>query len=380
VKKTPISTIYSMLGWSVIPTSGKQALVPWKEFTQRRASVKEQSLWAERFGEVGVGIVTGSISRLIVLDADGPDAIAECERLGVVKTPTVLTPRDGKHYYFRLPEGALLRSQAKLGECQKIDIRSEAGIVAAPNTKGKNGKRYEWELRPDKVLVAKAPAWLLDLCKPYEPGRKKVTRTLGPTRLPQKVVEEFVSTLPAVIQTLIRQGHDLTKFPSRSECDFAVILALLANCAGQDLIQEIFSTYPIGEKYLEAGDRYLARTFDLAVERFRTVSVKYADLAVYGESRIEGRAPGARLQLALEVEDEVERGRLIRCGLTVPDESLPDPYRTRWEKLFQAVDVPAPLSLSETKTARTALIGKKLRVELGQGMRSSNPVAAFHHV
>ncbi len=50
------------------------------------------------------------------------------------------------------------------------------------------------------------------------------------------------------IKSLIRHGND-GSYPSRSEADMAVILSLVGKGIGDNEIQKIFQTHPIGEKY-----------------------------------------------------------------------------------------------------------------------------------
>jgi putative DNA primase/helicase len=70
-----------------------------------------------------------------------------------------------------------------------------------------------------------------------------------------------ISTLPVSyrIKYLIINGNDGT-YPSRSEADMAVIVALVSKGIGESDIRSIFASYPIGEKYREhnAPDEYLS--------------------------------------------------------------------------------------------------------------------------
>lgn len=63
---------YPARGWSVIPMEArtKRPLVRWQEFQSRHASPDYISRWFQRWPEANVGIVTGAISRLVVMDVD----------------------------------------------------------------------------------------------------------------------------------------------------------------------------------------------------------------------------------------------------------------------------------------------------------------------
>ena len=63
---------YLARGWSVIPIEpcGKRPLVAWLEFQDRLPSPAEVGRWFDRWPEANIGIVTGIVSGLVVLDVD----------------------------------------------------------------------------------------------------------------------------------------------------------------------------------------------------------------------------------------------------------------------------------------------------------------------
>ena len=131
-----------VLNFSVIPIGiDKRPLTPWLEFQKRRATDKELSAWFEE-GDAMVGIVTGEISGVCVIDIDTRDG----ERLltaispECMQAPAVLTPRGGRHLYFRHEPG--MRNLA--GVIAGTDFRGDGGYVVAPPSCGINGKQYTW--------------------------------------------------------------------------------------------------------------------------------------------------------------------------------------------------------------------------------------------
>ncbi|RXG66169.1 hypothetical protein ES695_04335, partial [Candidatus Atribacteria bacterium 1244-E10-H5-B2] len=61
-------------GFSLIPLQ-RNSRVPierfsWKQFQYKRASIKEVFGWYRKFGDINLGIVCGSVSRLAGIDAD----------------------------------------------------------------------------------------------------------------------------------------------------------------------------------------------------------------------------------------------------------------------------------------------------------------------
>ena len=71
-------------GVFVHPTEAKRLLI-----SVRRASRSKIEAWHKATPNANIGIVTGAISELVVLDLDSADAIAEAERRGLPDTLTV---------------------------------------------------------------------------------------------------------------------------------------------------------------------------------------------------------------------------------------------------------------------------------------------------
>src|SRR5262245_53238252 len=72
--------------------------------------------WWGRRPDCNAAVATGKRSGVFVIDIDGPDAEAELRKLEnelgtLPMTIEVVTPRPGRHLYFRMP-GALVRNSA----------------------------------------------------------------------------------------------------------------------------------------------------------------------------------------------------------------------------------------------------------------------------
>jgi KaiC/GvpD/RAD55 family RecA-like ATPase len=133
---------YLSLGLSIIPVRprGKEPLLPWTAFQKRRASEEEVREWFRKWPTANVGIVTGAISSIIVVDLDGPDGLASATRLGLKSTVTSITGR-GKHLWYQQP-GVILSNSVRI--VPGIDIRSDGGYVLAPPSVHESGLRYRW--------------------------------------------------------------------------------------------------------------------------------------------------------------------------------------------------------------------------------------------
>src|SRR5829696_6905478 len=115
---------YRGRGWSPIRLKGKIPAEPWAEYQQEHMTQGE----IEARPWPGVGIVTGAISGLVVLDADSPEAQDELKRRGLPVTPMAKTAR-GMHLYFEHPGGEL---PTRIGLGGGLDLKGDGGYVVAP--------------------------------------------------------------------------------------------------------------------------------------------------------------------------------------------------------------------------------------------------------
>lgn len=146
-------------GFSVIPVQprGKLPIGSWKAFQRQRANPGQVKQWAAR--ESNVGIVTGEVSGIFVLDIDNEAAMTEARKRGLPDTVTARTA-NGLHFYFRHP-GEPVKT-CKGFPFPGADIRGDGGFVVAPGSVHPDGPRYEWQQSPADVRIADAPNWLLE--------------------------------------------------------------------------------------------------------------------------------------------------------------------------------------------------------------------------
>ena len=147
-------------GFSVIPVEyrSKVPLVAWKTYQDSRPTEKVLHYWFGDGSPKNLGLITGAVSGIVVLDVDSPDGLTG---LDLPKTPTVRTGR-GHHYYLR-HHGFNLRNVQlpAIG-----DLRADGGIEVCPPSLHPNGSAYEWVVSLDQPL-ADMPQWLLAMiCEP----------------------------------------------------------------------------------------------------------------------------------------------------------------------------------------------------------------------
>jgi len=156
---------YVAQGWSVIPlkTKDKRPLISWKEFQKRMATAEELAEWFDGTDN-NVGIVTGKLSNLTIVDCDSEAAIQlftdrciEHDREDALDTYGVVTPK-GRHFYYDfVPDSKNFQS---CKEWPGIDLRSEDGYVVAPPSIHPSGAAYVLHGEPD-ALKRPAPLWLM---------------------------------------------------------------------------------------------------------------------------------------------------------------------------------------------------------------------------
>lgn len=159
---------YLAKGWSVVPLRphDKRPLIHWEHLQNERPSEDDIAEWFRRWPDANIGIVTGEISNLIVLDVDpkhgGDAALERLERKfrPLSATVEVTTGGGGRHLYFAHP-GGLTRNRA--GLAQGIDLRGDGGYIVAPPSIHPSGRPYEWVpgRAPDEITLAPLPRWLL---------------------------------------------------------------------------------------------------------------------------------------------------------------------------------------------------------------------------
>jgi len=200
---------YLNLGFSVIPLKPKlkEPLIPWIEFQKRRATEQEIKSWFQKWPDANIGIITGAISQVVVVDLDGEEGLAQAPSLGLTSTIVSVTG-NGKHLWFKLAT-----SSTVVGNAVKlhpgVDIRGEGGYVVAPPSIHENGKRYRW-LRPLNIKeLQEFPKELLKTEKLSDISKSIVGKEQGWIA---KALEEMKdgnidNTLTSVCGRLRRDGY-----------------------------------------------------------------------------------------------------------------------------------------------------------------------------
>lgn len=159
---------YARRGWAVFPL-GVQSKEPAVKGAYKAATRDEVQVrrWWEHVPESNIGLATGAVSGLWVLDIDGPEGEASFAQLvgehddELAETLMASTGK-GYHLYWRMPQGA--EQGRRIGVRPGIDIIGGQGYLVAPPSVHPSGRVYRW-LNPEAVPL-QAPQWLFDLQRP----------------------------------------------------------------------------------------------------------------------------------------------------------------------------------------------------------------------
>ena len=137
-----------------------EAQATWRAFQQRQATQDELRTWYIGQRARGIGLVTGAISGLVVVDVDqaGLPLLAQ---LGW--TPHVISPSGGAHLYVKHP-GWYVQSNASRNKASLpvgFDVRGDGGYIMMPPSRNPQGQyRRTGERRPLKISdIAKELVW-----------------------------------------------------------------------------------------------------------------------------------------------------------------------------------------------------------------------------
>jgi len=130
---------------------------------QTAATEEEVRRWWRRWPDANVGVVTGRVSAIVVLDVDprsggGPALATLEERWGPLPaTVEVQTGGNGRHLWFScetdIPSAVLAPG---------LELKAERSVIVAPPSVHASGRRYAWipGRSPQEIAAARVPDWL----------------------------------------------------------------------------------------------------------------------------------------------------------------------------------------------------------------------------
>jgi hypothetical protein len=149
---------YHSIGWSVFPViaGDKKPLIAWEKYQSEIATEEEIKRWWTKVPNASIGVVTGKISGIVVVDVE-----AGGDTKDLPPTVIVRTGGGGFHFFYKHPNTPV-KNRVRIRE--KTDIRGDGGYVVAAPSLHKSGNRYEWAVAPEDAGFEDFPRWILEKC------------------------------------------------------------------------------------------------------------------------------------------------------------------------------------------------------------------------
>jgi hypothetical protein len=147
MNNTNIACEYVDSGWSVLPVKPEEKrpyMTNWLQYTRTRANKQTVINWFNSLTGAGIGVVTGKVSNMVVLDieSDCPYPIEDILK----RYPTQMYSRTGSggyHLFYQYPTN-VPRVANRVGIFERADLRADGGFIVLPPTIHPSGGRYEW--------------------------------------------------------------------------------------------------------------------------------------------------------------------------------------------------------------------------------------------
>jgi len=162
--------------WALIPLDGK---IPKHKGWQKRPAANLSTVYGWVRKGHNLGLRTGKVSGVIVIDDDSPDGSASTA-LNLPKTVSVITGSGKRHFYFQAPADISIGNSVKT-LADGIDVRGDGGqVVFVGSIHPATKKPYAWApgLSPEEVEIAALPDDLLAKLRTPPKAKTKSKPTL----------------------------------------------------------------------------------------------------------------------------------------------------------------------------------------------------------
>lgn len=158
-----------------------------KEPTRKAwTEINKDNCLDKMYDHENIGILTGLVSGITVVDVDVKDHGLETwnkliQKHGEVLTPTVRSGSGGLHLYFKYD--GRLKSDSKIiiyeGNAVGIDVKNDRGYVVAPPSINAQGGQYQWLRQPSECSMIEIPSWFFGYLKTNKTKVSKRTKGAG---------------------------------------------------------------------------------------------------------------------------------------------------------------------------------------------------------
>ena len=123
----------------------KQPIVDWKKYQDVKPTEEDLNRWFNNANPPNsLGTVTGTISKIVVVDIDVGHNKEEVKKLRLPPTRTASTISGGYHLYYKHPQnGIKIKTIANFRK--GVDIRGDGGFIVLPPSGVSDEHRYHWQ-------------------------------------------------------------------------------------------------------------------------------------------------------------------------------------------------------------------------------------------
>src|SRR4029077_5587133 len=201
-------SVYLKLGWSMFPVraKSKEPLMPWKEYQTRKAREQEIHEWLKKWPQMNLGLVTGQVSGLVVVDLDGINGM-QYSSVNHLLSPVICVTWKGKQLYYKWTEH-VDNSASKIAP--GVDIRGDGGFVVLPPSQHPNGKYYRWErFVPENISLFPADQFFIVLKTVQNPLFQDVLKIKESDWIAKALEEMKIGNIDTTLTSILgRLRHD----------------------------------------------------------------------------------------------------------------------------------------------------------------------------
>ncbi len=148
---------YLSKSWSVFPVNStdKKPIIDWKQYQDRLSTVEELNNWWTKWPWANIGLVTGKLSGVSVVDIDPRHGGTTDNLPDTVQSET---GGGGSHHFYQYNPSVHSQNGLKEG----MDLKSDGGYVILPPSEHKSGNKYKWLTVPFVNEFKPLPQWIID--------------------------------------------------------------------------------------------------------------------------------------------------------------------------------------------------------------------------
>ena len=230
---------YAKRGYAVFPLQGKMPLKGTRGFKDATTDPTIITRCWTDHPTANVGLATGKVSRLVVLDVDGPEGETALTEFGPIAATLIARTGKGRHLYFTYPNGAAIGR--RIGFRPKLDICGDGGyVVAPPSIHPVTKKPYHWV--EAQASVAELPTPLVTALRNGARAERTTSKPGAPERWMKGSRNKHLTSLAG---TLRRKGES-------EEVALAACLAAntvncdppLAESEVEKIVRGVYQRYP----------------------------------------------------------------------------------------------------------------------------------------